>query len=154
MPTRPPQAPLVVLDTMVVIRSILGRREGADARVLRAAATGEILPAISDEGLLELQRVLGYDFIRERISDPVRAFTVGLDLGIMGKMFQPRKYDWPTLPDPKDHWVLDLALEAGSAEARTPHIVTLDRHFLDRAKNLEALGFKIRTPHQLLEMIL
>lgn len=137
---------------MVVIRSILGRPEGADARVLRAVATGELFPAMSDEGLLELQRVLGYDFIRERISDPIRAFTIGLDLGIMGKMFRPRRYDWPTLPDPKDHWVLDLALEAGSAEARTPHIITRDGHFLDRTKDLEALGFKILTPSQLLEI--
>ena len=66
-------APLVVLDTMVVIRAVVGRREAADALILRAVATGEVRLAISDDGLRELQRVMNYDFVREKIADPVRA---------------------------------------------------------------------------------
>ena len=112
-PAEPSHAPLVVLDTMVVIRAVVGRRDAADALILRAVATGEVRLAISDDGLRELQRVMNYDFVREKLADPVRAFTVGLDVGVMGKLFHPPKLDWPTLSDPKDPWVLDLAVDAG-----------------------------------------
>ncbi len=149
----PSHAPLVVLDTMVVIRAIVGRRDAADALILRAVATGEVRLAISDDGLRELQRVMNYDFVREKIADPVRAFTVGLDVGVMGKLFHPPKLDWPTLPDPKDRWVLDLAFEAGSDESHPPYIVTRDRHFLDRRPELAAMGFRILTPEQLREKL-
>jgi predicted nucleic acid-binding protein len=152
-PAEPSRAPLVVLDTMVVIRAVVGRRDAPDALVLRAVATGEVRLAISDDGLRELQRVMNYDFVREKIADPLRAFTVGLDVGVMGKLFHPRKLDWPTLPDPKDRWVLDLAFEAGSEESHPPYIVTRDRHFLDRRTELAAMGFRILTPEQLLEKL-
>ncbi|MGI8908986.1 MAG: PIN domain-containing protein [Rubrobacteraceae bacterium] len=147
------RAPLVVLDTVVVIRGIIGRRDGVDALVLRAVATGEVRLAVSDDGLRELQRVMGYESVREKISDPARAFAVGLDMGVMGKLFRPRRYDWPTLPDPKDRWVLDLAYEAGSSESRAPYVVTHDGHFLDRRARLGAMGFRIVTPEQLLDDI-
>jgi predicted nucleic acid-binding protein len=149
----PSRAPLVVLDTMVVIRAVVGRRDAPDALILRAVATGEVRLAISDDGLRELQRVMNYDFVREKLADPVRAFTVGLDVGVMGKLFHPPKLDWPTLSDPKDRWVLDLAFEAGADEAHPPYIVTRDRHFLDRRSELEAMGFRILTPEQLLEKL-
>jgi len=148
-----PRAPLVVLDTVVVVRSIIGRRDGADALVLRAVATGDVRLAVSDDGLRELQRVMGYESVRERIADPSRAFAVGLDIGVMGKLFRPRRYDWPTLPDPKDRWVLDLAYEAGSSESRAPYVVTHDGHFLDRRQRFEAMGFRIVTPEQLLDEV-
>lgn len=138
---------------MVVVRSVMGRHGNADSSVLRAVAVGDVRLAISDDGLTELQRVMGYDFVRERAAEPARVFAAGLDVGMMGRLFRPRKLDWPTLPDPKDHWVLDLALEAGSAESRAPYIVTRDGHFLDRRTELEAMGFRILTPEQLLEVI-
>jgi hypothetical protein len=101
-PAEPSHAPLVVLDTMVVIRAVVGRRDAADALLLQAVATGEVRLATSDDGLRELQRVMSYDFVREKLADPVRAFTVGLDVGVMGKLFHPPKLDWPTtLSDPR-----------------------------------------------------
>lgn len=143
-----PGAPLVALDTMVVIRGIVGRRDGADSQVLRAVATGDVRPAISDEGLLELQRVMSYDFVREKIADPGRALAVGLDIGVMGSLYYPQRHDWPTLPDRKDYWVLDLALAS-----RADYVVTRDRHFLDRVDELEALGFRVLDPPELLDLI-
>ncbi|MDQ3794698.1 MAG: PIN domain-containing protein [Actinomycetota bacterium] len=100
-PAEPSRAPLVVLDTMVVIRAVVGRRDAADALVLRAVATGEVRLAISDDGLRELQRVMNYDFVREKIADPVRAFTVGLDVGVMGKLFHPESSTGPLCPTPR-----------------------------------------------------
>lgn len=147
------RAPLVILDTVVVVRGIIGRRDGDDALVLRAVATGDVRLAVSDDGLRELQRVMGYESVRGKVSDPARAFTAGLDIGLMGELFRPRRYDWPTLTDPKDRWVLDLAYEAGSRESRVPHIVTRDGHFLDRRERFEAMGIRVVTPELLLEDI-
>lgn len=49
-----------------------------------------------------------------------------LDLGFMGRMYRPRRLDWPSIEDPDDTWMLDLALEA-----RAGFIVTWDPHLLD-----------------------
>jgi predicted nucleic acid-binding protein len=57
-PAEPSHAPLVILDTMVVIRAVVGRRDAADAFLLRAVATGDVRLAISDDGLRELQRAI------------------------------------------------------------------------------------------------
>lgn len=97
-----PASLVVVLDTMVVIRGVVGRRGGADARVLRAVATGEVQLATSDEGLREIAKVIGYDDVKAKMKEPVRVFKAGLDIGIMGRMYRPRKLDWPSLRDPKD----------------------------------------------------
>lgn len=136
---------------MVVLAAIFGSEGGASARVLRAVATGEARLAISDEGLRELLRVARYEEFRREAAAPVRALEIGLEIGLMGRLYHPPRHDWPTLPDPKDHWVLDLAFEAGLRESRTPYIVTLDKHFLDRAEELEAMGFRVLTPPQLLD---
>lgn len=51
-------------------------------------------------------------------------------------------------PDPKDRWVLDLAHASGA-----DCVVTRDRHFLDRAGELEALGFRVLTPRRILGLL-
>lgn len=82
--------PLIVLDTMVVVSSIIGSLEGADATVIDTVATGEVRLAISDDQLSELVRVMGYGDIESQIEHPVRAFEAALDLGTMGFMYHPR----------------------------------------------------------------
>jgi putative PIN family toxin of toxin-antitoxin system len=138
-------APLVVVDTMVVVSGIIGSREGASAAVLDAVATGEIHLAISDEQLTELVRVLGYEGIEEQIGKPMRAFEVGLDIGYWGFMYHPRRLDWPSLSDSKDGWIFDLAYTAG-----VDYIVSYDEGVRDAAA---ALGFEVLLPEELLERL-
>lgn len=138
-------APLVVLDTVVLIGAILGRPKGADAQVVRAVATGNVRLAVSDDALREVVRVLAYPEVEAKIERPVRAFEVALALGLMGTLYHPRRLDWPSLRDPKDGWVLDLAFEAGAE-----HIVTRDSHLLELAPGL---GFDIKTPPEMLHML-
>jgi predicted nucleic acid-binding protein len=45
----------------------------------------------------------------------------------MGRHHHPQRHDWPSVPDPIDYWMLDLAL---AAEA--DFIVTWDQHLLGR----------------------
>ncbi len=130
---------------MVVVGGIMGRREGARAQVLDAVATGDIRLAISDDQLSELVRVMGYEDVEAGIGQPVRAFEVGLDLGGMGTMYHPRRLDWPSLRDPRDGWIFDLAYDAGA-----DYIVSFDRAVCDAAR---ALGFEPLTPEELLEIL-
>jgi hypothetical protein len=49
--------PLIVLDTGVVIRALIGSTGASSYRMVRLAATGAVRLAHSDEGLRELTRV-------------------------------------------------------------------------------------------------
>ena len=131
-------APLVVVDTVVFVGAVLGSKSGADALVSRAVATGEVRLALSDDALRELVRVLGYPEVEAKIERPVRAFEVALAVGLMGTLYHPKRLDWPSLRDPKDGWVFDLAFEAGA-----DFIITRDTHVLDAGRTL---GFEVKTP--------
>jgi len=72
----------------------------------------------------------------------VRAFEVALALGLMGQLFHPKRLDWPSLQDPKDAWLLDLAFEASA-----DYLVSRDKHLLEVSKKL---GFRTVTPPELL----
>ncbi len=137
--------PLVVLDTMTVVAGILGKREGPSAAVLDAVATGDVRLAISDDQLSELVRVVGYEGVEANIGQPLRAFEVALDIGYMGFMYHPRRLDWPSLRDPKDGWIFDLAYAAGA-----DCIVSRDEAVMEAAT---ALGFFVLLPEQLLEAL-
>ena len=138
-------SPLVVVDTMIVVGGIIGRRDGACAKVLDAVATGEVQLAISDDQLSELVRVMGYEDVEVGIDRPVRAFEVALDLGTMGIKHYPRRLDWPSLSDLRDGWIFDLAYDAGA-----DYIVTFDRGVSRAAR---ALGFEPLKPEALLEVL-
>jgi putative PIN family toxin of toxin-antitoxin system len=137
--------PLVVLDTMIVVAGIIGRREGASAAVLDAVATGDVHLAISDDQLTELVTVMGYGAAEELIERPVRAFEAALDIGYMGFMYHPRRLDWPSLRDPNDGWIFDLAYAAA-----VDYIVSFDRAVRDAAAEL---GFEAILPEELLEIL-
>ncbi len=128
---------------MVIVAAVSGDPEGASAAAVRAVATGEARLAISDDYLSELVRVMGYSRVEERIERPVRAFEVALDLGTMAYMFHPRRLDWPSLRDPGDRWIFDLAYESSA-----DYIVTFDGDVRDAASEL---GFNAIYPEDLLE---
>ena len=44
----------------------------------------------------------------------------------MGRHHRPQRHDWPSGPDPKDYWTLDLAVVSES-----DFVVTWDPHLLD-----------------------
>jgi len=99
---------------MVVVSAVAGDPNGPSAAVLDEVSTGGIRLAISDDQLSELVRVFGYPEIEERVRRPVRAFEVALDVGYMGTMHHPRRFDWPSLRDRKDSWIFDLAHASGA----------------------------------------
>jgi putative PIN family toxin of toxin-antitoxin system len=129
---------LIVLDTMVLVGGVIGRTSGADAQMLHLIETGGVRLASSDAWLRELQDVLTRPVILERVSDPNRLVRAALTVGVMGALYRPRRFDWPSLTDQKDWWMLDLAFEAGADV-----IVTRDKKVLRAAAKL---GFQAMTP--------
>jgi putative PIN family toxin of toxin-antitoxin system len=136
-------ASLAVLDTMVIIGGMIGSKTGADYKVVKAASTGVFRLATSDAFFREVSRVLTYQVITDKLSQPVRIFEVTLALGMMGQIYYPQRFDWPTLRDMKDWWLLDLAYEAGA-----DYLVTRDKKVLTAGRQL---GFEVLTPPQFLE---
>jgi putative PIN family toxin of toxin-antitoxin system len=139
------QAPVCVIDTMIVVSGIIGKPNGSDAQILSAIETGQLSLVLSDVGLLEFAAVLERDFIQQHFPLPSRVFRVGLALGMMGNLYRPKRYDWTSLSDPKDWWLLDLAF---AAEA--DYIVTRDKKVL-LADN--KLGFTALAPPQVLKFL-
>lgn len=136
---------LVVVDTMIVVSGVIGRINGSDATVLHLIETGGLRLASSDAWLRELQEVLTRPVILERVGDPSRLVRAALTVGVMGALYRPPKFDWPSLSDPKDWWMLDLAFESG-ADA----IITRDNKVLKVAAKL---GFQAITPPELLRLL-
>jgi putative PIN family toxin of toxin-antitoxin system len=133
-------APKVVLDTNVLVAG-LRSRFGASFRLLQLLGTGRFEIAISVPLVLEYEDVL----IRQ-------AGLVGLDETDIGDMIdyiclvgqrQRIYYLWrPTLRDPKDELVLELAV-AANCEG----IVTFNRKdFL----GADQFGLSVMTPRELL----
>ena len=129
----------------MIVAAVSGHQESASTLVLRAVATGEARLAISDEFLSELVRVIGYPAVEELIDRPVRAFETALDIGTMGYMFYPRRLDWPSLRDPGDRWIFDLAYESSA-----DHIVSFDNAVRAAASELE---FSTTYPEDALEIL-
>jgi putative PIN family toxin of toxin-antitoxin system len=118
--------PLVVVDTVIVIRSLIGSTRASSYAVIRAAGTGDVRLAHSDEGLRELVRIVEERDKEGQIASASRAFSVAMDIWAHGVLHHPIRRDWPSIPDQNDGWMLDLAFEATA-----DFIVTWDRHLLD-----------------------
>ncbi len=132
----------------MIVNAIIGRKGSASEQILRAVATADLLLAVSDAGHRELVRVMGYENIQANCKNPQRAVAVALDIGTMATLYHPPRFDWPTVPDPNDGWLLDLAYESGAA-----HVVTDDQHLLRHRPALKEMGFSILAPLQLLPLL-
>jgi putative PIN family toxin of toxin-antitoxin system len=118
--------PLVVLDTDAVVTALIGDEGASSYRILRAVGAGDIRVALSDAFLVELVRSVRNRYRQSLILNAARAFEVALDLGLHGELRRPPGWEWPSVPDPEDRWIPDLAYDAGA-----DFIVTWDRHLLD-----------------------
>jgi predicted nucleic acid-binding protein len=92
--------------------------------MVRRAATGDVRLAHSDEGLRELTRVVSEKDEEGLIRSASRVFGVALDLWAHRTLYHPTRRDWPSIPDPDDGWMLDLAFDdaADYIASWDPHV--------------------------------
>jgi putative PIN family toxin of toxin-antitoxin system len=117
-------APLAVLDTSVLIAALTTRDEDAESRrVVRAAGTGAIRLALSDELLREAVELVRRKDRHGQIHCASLAFEACMDLWSHGALYHPFRLDWPSITDKEDYWVLDFAWAA-----KVDYVVSLDPH--------------------------
>jgi putative PIN family toxin of toxin-antitoxin system len=117
-------APLAVLDTSVLIAALTTRDEDAESRrVVRAAGTGAIRLALSDELLREAVELVRRKDRHGQIHSASLAFEACMDLWSHGALYHPFRLDWPSITDKEDYWVLDFAWAA-----KVDYVVSLDPH--------------------------
>jgi predicted nucleic acid-binding protein len=134
-------APLVVLDTNVLVAAIRSRR-GASFRVLEQLGTGVFDIVVS------VPLVLEYEDAMLRRRGALSAHEVGdvVDYICSVARRQPIFYLWrPLLRDPKDDMVAEVAVAAG-AEA----VVTHNRRDFT---GLASFGIRVDTPQEFLKVI-
>jgi len=102
---------------------MIGYEDAASHRACKAVGSEDVRLAISDDFLREPSRVVGYPEVEARVASAARAVRIAIDVGVMGTLHHPRRYDWPSIVDPNDGWMLDLAWHAGA-----DYIVTRDGH--------------------------
>ncbi len=138
-------APLIVVDTTVFVNAATSRPGSLAERVVEAIQTGDVRLAVSDDALDELRAIMYRPSVEPYVRRPGWAFEIGLVLGFMGRHYRPRVYDWPSLRDRKDWWILDLAFASGA-----DFIVTWDG---DLQELDPSLGFEIIQPPELLRRL-
>ncbi|MFZ5477351.1 MAG: PIN domain-containing protein [Myxococcota bacterium] len=134
---------VVVLDTNVLIAALRSRR-GASFRLLSLVGTGRFDIALS------VPLVLEYEGVANRLLP-----EIGISAGEVGDILdylcsvairRPVFFLWrPTLPDPKDDMVLELAVDAGA-----PVIITFNGRDFAGA---ERFGVRVLTPREYLQEI-
>ncbi|MCK6528204.1 PIN domain-containing protein [Myxococcota bacterium] len=134
---------VIVLDTNALISALWSRR-GASFRLLSLVGTGRFDIAIS------VPLVLEYEGVCDRMLPELRVdagdLGVVLDYLCAVAIHRPVFFLWrPTLPDPKDDMVLELAVDAGAAV-----IVTFNkRDFV----GTDRFGIRVLTPREYLQEI-
>ncbi|MDP2313555.1 MAG: PIN domain-containing protein [Pseudomonadota bacterium] len=134
---------IIVLDTNVLVSALRSRR-GASFRLLSLVGTGRFDLALSVPLILE------YEAVADRMLADL-AVSAGdlsdiLDYLCSVAIHRPIFFLWrPTLPDPKDDMVLELAVDAGA-----PVIVTFNlRDFV----GVDRFGVRALTPREYLQEI-
>lgn len=133
----------VVIDTNVLVAALRSTR-GASHRVIRLIGDGHWQLNLSVPMFLEYEDVLRRP--ESGISLSVQEIDAVLDFICAAANLREIFYLWrPILPDPKDDFVLELAVEA-----QCDYIVTFNlRDFV----GAEAFGVSVITPQQFLRIL-
>jgi putative PIN family toxin of toxin-antitoxin system len=144
--------PRLILDANVLLNAITAPPNTILGRLNSRFRRFEIRVVFSEALLTEFQQILEYPRIKAQFKlGAADGFAVARDLLLLGEYVSPvpahghgayvPRFDWPTLTDPKDWYLLDLLFEA-----RTDALVTQDSAVL---KAGTALGLPVLHPRDL-----
>lgn len=137
--------PLRLIPDINVILSGVTSKVGPAVELFRAAQTFEVVFVLTEEHFTELAQVLSYPQILELGGGQ---FTPSTAFQLASVLHRCAEYDvplqrqlWPSCPDPKDWYLLDL-LMTSQADA----VVTRDKHLL---RLQDQLGLPVFEPRQI-----
>lgn len=139
--TSPLTSPLRLIPDINVLLSGVTSEQGPARELYQAARRFEVQFVLAEEHLEELARVLTYPAVLRLGSgiSPADAFALAVDLHRLSEIVHlAHRHDWPSCPDPKDWYLLDLFVQA-QADA----VVSKDRHLLNAGR---ALGLPVVEP--------
>ncbi len=129
--------PRVVADVNVILNGAAGKQGSILRQLHERFRHAELRYVLSQEMLSELKIVLTYPKIIALGLTPALAFEIAVDLLQLGEYTAPVAFfDWPSLPDRKDWYLLDLLYTSGA-----DCLITQDKDLLrvTRALGLPAL---------------
>lgn len=105
----------VVPDANVLLGGIVGKEGGFTRRLYLSFRRGDCAFVVSAELLSEIERILSYPKVITLGVTPALAFATAVDLLHLGE-YWPNvvRYDWPSVTDPKDWYLLDLLFASGA----------------------------------------
>ncbi|WP_293912876.1 putative toxin-antitoxin system toxin component, PIN family [Deinococcus sp.] len=145
-PRLEPPATLRLIPDINVILSGATSRVGPAVDLFRAAQTFEVVFVLAEEHFTELTQVLTYPQV---LRLGVRRLTPSAAFHLASVLYRCAEYysrldrqTWPSCPDPKDWYLLDL-LMTSDADA----LVTKDRHLLRAGDKLGLPIFEPKNVH-------
>ena len=140
------ERPRLIPDVNVLLSGLTSER-GPARDLYQAALRFDVTLVLSRDHFAELRRVLTYPSVLKlgRGIAPADAFELAMDLYEVAEIARPeRRLDWPSCPDQKDWYLLDLYMTAGPDA-----IVTKDKHLL---RLRDELGLPVYEPRELVRL--
>lgn len=137
-----PVTPRVVADVNIILSGATGKRGSVLRQLHERFRRAELRYVLSQALLDELKTVLSYPKVIALGMTPALAFDMAVDLLHLGEYIAPvTRYDWPSVPDRKDWYLLDLLYTSGA-----DCLITQDKPLLQAAR---ALGLPTLHPSEL-----
>jgi predicted nucleic acid-binding protein len=131
--------PRLIADVNTLLAGVVGKPGSIAERLYRSFRRGQVRLVFDGTYLAELERVLDYEPIQQLGITRGLAFGMARDLLLLGEYYaQVPRYDWPSLPDPRDWYLLDLLFES-SADG----LVTQDKVLIAAGQKLEMPVFHL-----------
>ena len=131
----------LIPDINVLLSGVTGDK-GPAVELYALARRFELIWVLCEGHFDEMTRVLDYPKVRNLGAaplEPARAFGIAAELSRIGEYHERLEhFEWPSCPDRKDWYLLDLLITADA-----DGIVTHDRHLLAAG---ERLALNIFTP--------
>jgi len=131
--------PRLIADINVLMAVVLGAPDSLAGKLYARFLKAEVRLVFSADLLNEIERVASYPKIIQKGMNPTLAFKLARDFYELGEYCpQVEHFDWPTLEDRKDWYLLDLLF--GSV---ADGLIAQDTKLLRAGKTLEMPVFHL-----------
>jgi putative PIN family toxin of toxin-antitoxin system len=127
-----PPVPRLILDINVLLNGLSGSQSSVNRKIYQAFLRGHVGVVVSESWLCELERVLDYPAIQRLGISAGTSARAMRDMLQLGECIAPvPMFDWVSVHDRKDWYLLDLLFESAASG-----LVTQDKLLLQAGKRL------------------